>query len=93
LVHGVTAAPKIPQINVKKEFNLAVQQYEGMLSSHPDLTKFPQSTKPNGMPNDRESSWWCSGFFGGSLWYIYEFTGDINPNCPLGVYVNKTIFF
>jgi unsaturated chondroitin disaccharide hydrolase len=44
--------------------------------SHPDITKFPQSTKPDGSPDNRVSSWWCSGFFGGSLWYIYEFTGD-----------------
>lgn len=24
-----------------------------------------------------QSDWWCSGFFGGSLWYIYEQTGDV----------------
>ena len=22
------------------------------------------------------AEWWCSGFFPGSLWYIYEYTGD-----------------
>lgn len=65
-----------PLIDVKKEFTFAVQQYEGMLDSHPDITKFPQSTKKNGEPDNRNSAWWCSGFFGGSLWYIYEFTGD-----------------
>ena len=21
------------------------------------------------------SNWWCSGFFAGSLWYLYEYTG------------------
>ena len=64
------------QINVQKEFEFASKQYEGMLASHPDLTQFPQSTNPDGSPNNRKSDWWCSGFFGGSLWHIYEFTKD-----------------
>ncbi len=63
-----------PKIDVKKEFEFAAKQYEGMLASHPDITKFPQSTNPDGSPRDMKSSWWCSGFFGGSLWYIYEYT-------------------
>ncbi|NBB29739.1 glycoside hydrolase family 88 protein [Cellulophaga sp. BC115SP] len=64
------------QINVKKEFDYAAKQYEGMLASHPDLTKFPQSTNPDGSPRDMKSEWWCSGFFGGSLWYLYEYNHD-----------------
>ena len=35
----------LAQINVKKEFEFAAKQYEGMLASHPDLTQFPQSTR------------------------------------------------
>jgi len=65
-----------PVIDVKKQFMLASSQYKGMLASHQDIKKFPQSTKPDGSPHDRTSEWWCSGFFGGSLWYIYEFTKD-----------------
>ncbi len=61
-------------INVDKEFAFAAQQYEGMLKTHPDITKFPQSTNPDGTIRDRSSDWWCSGFFGGSLWYLYERT-------------------
>ncbi|WP_044170316.1 glycoside hydrolase family 88 protein [Flectobacillus major] len=66
----------IGQINVKQEFESAAKQYEGMLAAHPDLTKFPQSTNPDGSPRDMKSDWWCSGFFGGSLWYLYEYTHD-----------------
>ena len=64
------------QINVQKQFEFAAKQYQGMLASHPDLTQSPQSTNPDGTPNNRTSDWWCSGFFPGSLWYLYEFTGD-----------------
>ena len=44
------------QINVQKEFEFAANQYQGMLASHPDMTQFPQSTKPDGSPNNRRSN-------------------------------------
>ncbi|MFC3560347.1 glycoside hydrolase family 88 protein [Pedobacter jamesrossensis] len=64
-----------PLIDVEKQFSIAAKQYEGMLATHKDLTQFPQSTKKNGEADNRTSDWWCSGFFGGSLWYLYEYTG------------------
>ena len=64
------------KLNVKKEFEFAAQQYEGMLKSHSDISKFPQSTMPDGSPRNMKSDWWCSGFFGGSLWYIYQYNND-----------------
>ncbi|WP_017258761.1 glycoside hydrolase family 88 protein [Pedobacter arcticus] len=72
----VSAMAQKPLVNVKKEFAFATKQYENMLASHPDIRKFPQSTKKDGSPDNRTSEWWCSGFFGGSLWYLYEFTGE-----------------
>jgi len=65
-----------PKVDVAKQFELAARQYEGMLAAHPDVTKFPQSTKPDGTPDDRTANWWCSGFFGSSLWYLFEYTGN-----------------
>jgi unsaturated chondroitin disaccharide hydrolase len=64
------------KLDVKKEFEFAAKQYEGMLASHQDITQFPQSTNPDGSPRNMKSNWWCSGFFGGSLWHIYEFNKD-----------------
>lgn len=64
------------KINVAKEMANAATQYKGMLASHQDLTKFPQSILPDGLPKDMPSSWWCSGFFGGSLWYLFDYTKD-----------------
>lgn len=63
-------------VDVKGAFAFATQQYEGMLRAHTDTTKFPQSTNPDGSPRNMTSDWWCSGFFGGSLWYLFEQTGD-----------------
>lgn len=62
------------KIDVKKEIDFASKQYELMLKTHPDYTKTPQSVNPDGTLRDMPTSWWCSGFFGGSLWYLYEYT-------------------
>jgi len=63
-------------IDVDAEFALAARQYEGMLQALPDTSRFPQSTNPDGTLRLMPSQWWCSGFFGGSLWYLFERTGD-----------------
>ena len=64
------------QIDVKREFALAAKQLSRMLQMHPDTTKFPFSSNPDGSPKDMPSRWWCSGFFPGSLWHMYEYTGN-----------------
>lgn len=73
---SVAFAQKKPQINVDQAFNTAAKHYTNMLATHTDITKFPQSTKKDGTPDNRTSEWWCSGFFGGSLWYLFEYTGE-----------------
>ncbi len=37
---------------------------------------FPRSIDSSGHLVTNKSSWWTSGFFPGSLWYLYEFTKD-----------------
>ncbi|OAQ42399.1 glucuronyl hydrolase [Pedobacter psychrophilus] len=64
------------KIDVDKEIHDAALQYQGILKTHPDITKFPQSYSRDGKVMDRPSDWWCSGFFGGSLWYLFEYTKD-----------------
>ena len=72
-VFAVTAQKKI---NVKNQLALAEKQYALMLQTHQDTTRTPQSVLPDGKLRDMPSSWWCSGFFGGSLWYLFEYTKD-----------------
>ena len=37
---------------------------------------YPRSIKADGTLWTTGIRWWCSGFFPGSLWYMYEYTGD-----------------
>ncbi|MDR3142738.1 MAG: glycoside hydrolase family 88 protein [Tannerellaceae bacterium] len=34
--------------------------------------KLPTTIKPDGTLETSDYSWWCSGFFPGELWYLYE---------------------
>lgn len=47
-----------------------------LLSYAVDSTKMPRSLEENGMVRGVPSKDWCSGFFPGSLMYLYEITGD-----------------
>lgn len=64
------------KVNVEREMAFAQAQYELMLKKHTDTTQFPQSVKEDGTLDTRLSNWWCSGFFGGALWYIYEYAKE-----------------
>ena len=56
-------------------FNLAAQQYLQLHKTVP-ANLFPRSINPDGTLMTNDSHWWTSGFFPGSLWYLYEQTGN-----------------
>lgn len=42
-----------------------------------DADRYPRSSDKDGnLIATPDVGWWCSGFHPGSLWYIYEYTGD-----------------
>lgn len=64
------------KIDVAKQMELSAEQYKRMLQEFQDPALFPQSVNPDGTYRKMKSEWWCSGFFGGSLWYLFEYTQD-----------------
>jgi lantibiotic modifying enzyme len=59
---------------IQREFQFAEKQYKFLLRAVPQ-DKMPQSYK-EGKLVTKDISWWCSGFYPGSLWMIYEQTKD-----------------
>jgi unsaturated chondroitin disaccharide hydrolase len=60
---------------IDENFKFAEQQYLYMASQNPERDKMPQSfDEKSGKFDARDITWWCSGFYPGSLWYIYEQT-------------------
>jgi len=64
------------KVDVAKQMQLSLNQYKGMLGEFSDYSVFPQSIKPDGSIKTYKSDWWGTGFFGGGLWYLSEYTKD-----------------
>ena len=61
---------------IKENFALADTQYRYMATLLP-ADKMPQSyNEKDKKIIAHDIKWWCSGFYPGSLWYIYEQTGN-----------------
>lgn len=56
-------------------FELASIQYTAM-DACLDEGRCPKCTDEEGNLETSDIGWWCSGFYPGSLWYIYEYTAD-----------------
>lgn len=59
-----------------KSFETAEIQLTSAVTQYQDLTQFPRSTNPDGSLHTRAANNWVSGFFPGSLWYMYEYSKD-----------------
>ena len=61
---------------IKNNLALAKDQY-ALLESKLPADRMPKSYN---MQTEKletsDTKWWCSGFFPGSLWFIYEYTRD-----------------
>jgi hypothetical protein len=57
--------------------DLYITKYKKFIDSHPDSTLFPRSFQ-NDRLNMVSSDDWTSGFLPGILWYLYEYSGDID---------------
>lgn len=66
-------SPKKPMAQlINDEFKFAASQYQVLAKNIP-AGKTPQSFD-KGKSINYDIKWWCSGFYSGSLWYIYEQT-------------------
>lgn len=63
-----------PRLNIGKQFYLVQLHYQNALRANNDSTRIPKSTLPGGALRTIAIDDWCSGFFAGSLWYLYEYT-------------------
>jgi unsaturated chondroitin disaccharide hydrolase len=61
---------------VAKSFDVASQHLSNAIDQYQDIAKFPRSTDPDGSLHTRAANNWVSGFFPGSLWYMYEYSSD-----------------
>jgi len=61
---------------IRENFMLAAQQYKLLAKNTPADVMPRNYIAREGKLVTSNTTWWTSGFFPGSLWYIYEFTKD-----------------
>lgn len=59
----------------ERVFAVAEQQAT-LLASQLDSNSVPRTLNPDGTLVTTNPYWWCSGFFPGTLWYIYKYSGS-----------------
>lgn len=61
---------------IDENMHFAAQQYKVLMQHTPD-TVMPRSyDAASNKWISSDTKWWCSGFYPGSLWYLYEYTKD-----------------
>ena len=58
-----------------KVFDRAVEQFQ-LMDSNLGEGEYPRTINPDGSFRKSDAKWWCCGFYPGSLWYVYEYTGN-----------------
>jgi hypothetical protein len=67
---------KLSKAFIDKQYHLAAAQYKVLIERLTDNV-FPRSyDSANNRLITSNSSWWCSGFYPGTLLYLYEYTKD-----------------
>ena len=70
-----SAAAKEPMDKLTaRVFAVAAEQYK-LMDASLDEGMLPRSVK-KGELRQSDPTWWCAGFYPGSLWYIYLYSGD-----------------
>lgn len=74
-IAGAAPAEESTSNLIRRSLDSAAKQYAGLLASSQPKAGFPR-TLENGEVKMVEVKDWTSGFFPGSLWYLYEATGN-----------------
>ena len=69
---------KAPKFNMRKliayDMAVGVNQYKHLMQILP-ADRMPKTFEKNALVTS-DTNWWCSGFYPGTLWYLFENTGD-----------------
>lgn len=58
------------------QMDLMDKNLDSAAVSNPGVAIYPRSINKEGALWTSNYKWWCSGFYPGSMWYVYEYTGD-----------------
>ena len=59
------------------QFCILDSNMDSVAVANSQMLVYPRSTNEDGSLWTSDYKWWCSGFYPGSLWLVYEYTGDV----------------
>jgi unsaturated chondroitin disaccharide hydrolase len=63
---------------IEDNFVFATKQYQYLKANTPDSVMPRSYVQATGTSVTSDTKWWCSGFYPGTLWYLYAHTKDEN---------------
>jgi hypothetical protein len=63
---------------IQDNFAFAAKQYQNLKANTPDSVMPRSYVTATGKSVTSDTKWWCSGFYPGTLWYLYAYTKDEN---------------
>jgi hypothetical protein len=63
---------------IQDNFAFAAKQYQYLKANTPDSVMPRSYVSATGTSVTSNTKWWCSGFYPGTLWYLYAYTKDEN---------------
>jgi hypothetical protein len=63
---------------IQDNFAFAAKQYQYLKANTPDSVMPRSYVNATGKSVTSDTKWWCSGFYPGTLWYLYAYTKDEN---------------
>ena len=74
---GQTASSKNTMSKIIQDnFAFAAKQYQYLKANTPDSVMPRSYVTATGKSVTSDTKWWCSGFYPGTLWYLYAYTKD-----------------
>lgn len=61
---------------IQDNFTFAAKQYQYLKANTPDSVMPRSYVEATGKSVTSDTKWWCSGFYPGTLWYLYAYTKD-----------------
>jgi len=76
--------------SIDHALKIATEQSVAMCDALKDKSGLlPRSIDKDGKLITSNSRWWCSGFFPGVLWYIYEYTGNVEMKKQAEIFTKR----
>ena len=61
---------------IQDNFDFAAKQYQYLKANTPDSVMPRTYVLATNTSVTSDTKWWCSGFYPGTLWYLYAYTKD-----------------